>query len=315
MKRLFAAVSALFLGAALAMAQDFNAAVDTFNSINSAESKLEKLEIARSALAQFQACEEEEAPAMVEKCKAIIPDILVSLGKECINDKKYDDALAYVREAIALAKEYGLSAEGSDSVEAKALKLIPDALMRKGTTLIKANDFAGAVAVLKEALEYDAENGKIWLFLAQSLIKTGADEDAVEALKSAAEFGQAQKANGLLYKEYIKLGDAKKKERGGLNDAIAFYEKALEIEENAQVVLKIANTHLQGNANAKAISFFKRYLELSPEAENANDVIYTIAATAQKSGDISTALHYYNMLKNDAKYGATAAQMIQQLNK
>ncbi|MBO7071218.1 MAG: tetratricopeptide repeat protein [Bacteroidales bacterium] len=315
MKRLFAAVSALFLGAALAMAQDFNAAVDTFNSGIQSESKLERLELVRSAMAQFQACGEDDAAAMVEKCKEIIPDILLSLGKESINDKKYDEALAYLREAIAVAKEYELPSEGSDSIEAKALKLIPDALMRKGTTLIKANDFAGAVGVLRESLEYDAENGKTWLFLAQSLIKTGADLEAVDALKSAAEFGQAQKANALLYKEYIKLGDAKKKERGGMNEALAFYDKALEIEENPQLVLKIANTHLQGGANAKAISFFKRYLELSPESENANDVIYTIAATAQKAGDISTAVQYYTMLKGDAKYGATATQMLSQLNK
>lgn len=297
------------------MAQDFNAAVDTFNSGIQSESKLERLELVRSALAQFQACEEEDAAAMVEKCKEIIPDVLLSLGKESINDKKYDEALAYLREAIAVAKEYGLANDGSDSVEAKALKLIPDALMRKGTTLIKANDFANAVSVLRESLEYDGQNGKTWLFLAQSLIKTGADEEAVEALKSAAEFGQAQKANALLYKEYIKLGDAKKKERGGLNDALAYYDLALAIEENAQLVLKIANTQLQGGSNSKAIANFKRYLELSPEAENANDVIYTIAATAQKAGDVSTAVQYYNMLKGDAKYGATAAQMISQLNK
>ena len=315
MKRLFAAVSALFLGAALAMAQDFNAAVDTFNSGIQSESKLERLELVRSAMAQFQACGEDDAAAMVEKCKEIIPDILLSLGKESINDKKYDEALAYIREAIAVAKEYELPAEGSDSIEAKALKLIPDALMRKGTTLIKANDFANAIAALQEALEYDAQNGKIWLLLAQSFIKTGDDNQAVEALKSAAEFGQAQKANTLLYKEYIKLGDARKKERGGLNDAIAFYEKALEIEENAQLVLKIANTQLQGGANAKAISLFKRYIELSPDAENKNDVIYTIAATAQKAGDNATAIQYYTMLKGDAKYGATATQMLGQLNK
>ncbi len=297
------------------MAQDFNAAVDTFNSGIQSESKLERLELVRSAMAQFQACEEDDAAAMVEKCKEIIPDILVSLGKESINDKKYDEALAYIREAIAIAKEYGLPAEGSDSIEAKALKLIPDALMRKGTTLIKANDFAGAITSFQEALEYDAQNGKIWLLLAQSFIKTGDDNQAVEALKSAAEFGQAQKANTLLYKEYIKLGDAKKKERGGLNDAIAFYEKALEIEENAQLVLKIANTHLQGGANAKAISMFKRYLEINPEAENKSDVLYTIAATAQKAGDNATAIQYYTMLKGDAKYGATAIQMLGQLNK
>ena len=243
--------------------------------------------------------------------------VMQKAGAKCPVKRLWVNSLTEeaIKEAIAVAKEYGLPNDGEDSLEAKATKLIPDALMRKGTTLIKANDFANAVATLKEATEYDAQNGKIWLLLAQALIKTGADEEAVDALKSAAEFGQAQKANALLYKEYIKLGDAKKKERGGLNDALAYYDLALAIEENAQLVLKIANTQLQGGSNAKAISSFKRYLELSPDAENANDVIYTIAATAQKAGDNATAIQYYTKLKGDAKYGATATQMLSQLNK
>lgn len=291
----------------MAMAQDYNAAVDTFNNGVQAESKIERLEMVRSALSQFQLCEEAEAAEMIVKCKEIIPSILVSLGKENINDKLYDEAIAYLKEAIEVAKEYGI--EGIDD---EALNLIHNALMRKGTTLIKANDFAGAISALKEASELQPEDGKTWLLLGQAFIKNAQDEDAIAALLSAAEFGQAAKANGILIKEYIKLGDAKKKERKNA-EAIAFYEKALEVEENAQVVLKIANTYVQTGANAKAISFFKRYLELNPSAENANDILYTIAATAQKAGDKATAIEYYTMLKSDAKYGATAAQMLNQL--
>lgn len=307
MKRLFAAVSALVLGAAMAMAQDYNAAVDTFNNGVQAESKIERLQLVRSALSQFQACEEAEAAEMIEKCKEIIPSILVSIGKENINEQKYDDAISYLKEAIEVAKEYGIEGIGDE-----ALGLIHNALMRKGTTLIKANDFAGAIAALKEASELQPENGKTWLLLGQAFIKNAQDEDAVAALLSAAQFGQATKANGILVKEYIKLGNAKEKERKNA-EAIEFYEKALEIEENPQIVLKIANTFVKTGANAKAISYFKRFLELNPEADNANDIIYTIAATAQKAGDKATAIEYYTMLKSDAKYGATATQMLNQL--
>lgn len=314
MKRLFAAVSALFLGAALAMAQDFNTAVDTFNAGVQSESKIDGLDLVRSAMAQFEACDKEEAPAMVERCKEIIPDLLYRIGKDCLKDKKFDDALAYLNEAIALAKEYGLPNEGSDSIEAKALKLIPDVLMRKGTALIKANDFAGAVDVLKEATTYDDANGKLWLLLGQALIKTKASEEAIDALSKAAEFGMQEKANALIANEYIKLGDKKKQERAN-KEALAFYEKALELGETPKLVLKIGNLNQQMGASAKAITFFKRYLELDPEASDKIDVIYTIAATAQKGGDTATALQYYNMLKNDSKYGSIAAQQIQALSK
>lgn len=291
----------------MAMAQDYNAAVDTFNNGVQAESKIERLEMVRSALTQFQACEEAEAAEMIAKCKEIIPSILVSLGKENINEKNYDDAIAYLKEAIAVAKEYGI-----EGIDEDALDLIHNALMRKGTTLIKANDFAGAIAAIKEASELQPEDGKTWLLLGQAFIKNAQDEDAIAALLKAAEFGQEAKANTILMKEYIKLGDAKKKERKNA-EAIAYYEKALAVEENPQVVLKIANTYVQTGANAKAISCFKRYLELNPEAENANDILYTIAATAQKAGDKATAVEYYTKLKADPKYGATANQMLNQL--
>jgi len=292
----------------MAMAQDYNAAVDTFNNGIQSESKLERLQMVRSALTQFQACEEAEAAEMIEKCKEIIPSILVSLGKENINEQNYDEAIAFLKEAAEVAKEYGI-----EGVDEEALGLIPNALLRKATTLIKANNFAAAVESLKEATALDPENGKAWLLLGQALIKNGQDEDAIAALTSAAEFGQSAKANGILVKEFIKIGDARKKERK-IAEAIEFYEKALGVDEtNAQVVLKIANTYVQTGANAKAIASFKRYLELNPNADNANDILYTIAATAQKAGDKATAVEYYTMLKADAKYGATAVQMLNQL--
>lgn len=307
MKRLFAAAAALFLGAALAMAQDYNAAVDTFNQAIQSESKAERLELVRSALTQFLACEEPEAADMVEQCKVIIPETLISLGKENINNKEYDEAIKFLREAVAVASEYEME---DKAIEAN--KLIPEALMRKGSLLVKNNSFAEAIDVLKEVVILDAENGKAWLLLGQSYVKNNQFEESVDVLLKAAELGQVDNANKLLNNVYIKIGDNLLKDKKTA-DAIAYYEKALEIKDNAQLVLKIANTYSKAGSNANAISWFKRYLEAAPEAANAADVKYTIAATAQKAGDKATAIEYYNMLKGDAKYGATATQMLGQL--
>lgn len=307
MKRLFAAAAALFLGAALAMAQDYNAAVDTFNEAIQSESKVQRLELIRSALTQFLACEEPEAADMVEQCKAIIPETLVSIAKENINNKEYDEAIKYLREAVAVASDYGFE---DKAIEAN--KLIPEALMRKGTLLVKENSFAEAIEVLKEVVILDAENGKAWLLLGQSYVKNSQLDESVDVLLKAAELGQADNANKLLNNVYIKLADKLLQEKK-TDDAVALYEKALEIKANPQIMQKIGNAYLKAGKNANAISWFKRYLEADPNAANAADVKYTIAATAQKAGDKATAIEYYNMLKGDAKYGATAVQMLGQL--
>lgn len=291
------------------MAQDYNAAVDTFNSGIQSESKLEKLELVRTALQQFEACSEDEAAEMIEKCKEYIPNILIDLGKEKINEKLYDEAVECFKEAIELAEKY----EQPEDVKAKALKFICDALKRKGATLIKANDYAGAIAVLKDALEYNGEDAVTWLYLTQAYFKSNAYEDAVEAGLKASELGQAAKAGKLLFNAYIKLGDTRK--ASNIGEAISFYEKAFELDENAKLAMKIGNTYLQGGMYAKAISFYKKYIEIDPEASDANDVIWTIAATAQKGGDNATAIEYYSKLVSDAKYSAQALQQLNQLNK
>ena len=75
MKRFFVAIATLALAASLASAQDFKAAVDAFNAGAQAleSNKTEALAQFRSALAQAQACTEEEAAELVANCKKIIP--------------------------------------------------------------------------------------------------------------------------------------------------------------------------------------------------------------------------------------------------
>ena len=71
MKRLFVAIATLALTAGIASAQDFNAAVETFNmgAQTLEANKAEALSQFKSALAQFEACEEEEAASLILKLK------------------------------------------------------------------------------------------------------------------------------------------------------------------------------------------------------------------------------------------------------
>ena len=52
---------------------------------------------------------------------------------------------------------------------------------------------------------------------------------------------------------------------------------------------------------------------MSPNAKDASDIIFTIAATAQKAGDKATAKEYYNKLTADPKYKDQAAAQLKAL--
>ena len=96
MKRIFVAIAALGLAATVATAQDFNAAVDAFNAGAQAleTNKTEALAQFRTALTEASACEGEEATDLVAKCKEIIPNTLLSIAKEQINEATYSGTYA-----------------------------------------------------------------------------------------------------------------------------------------------------------------------------------------------------------------------------
>ena len=123
-----------------------SAAVETFNmGAQTLESnKVEALAQFKRALTQFEACEEAEAAEMVAKCKEIIPQTILSIAKEQINEAQYDEAIATLTEATGVAEGYG-----QEELAAEAKDLVPNAYTRKGAALMKAKDFAGAAAAFK----------------------------------------------------------------------------------------------------------------------------------------------------------------------
>jgi tetratricopeptide (TPR) repeat protein len=307
MKRFFVALAAFGLAAAMVSAQDFKKAVDTFNAGATAleTNKVEALTQFRAALEEATLCEGEEAAELVAKCKEIIPGTLLSIAKEQINEANYDEALTTLAEAKKIAGEY----EASDAVE-EAAGLVSNVYLRKGSSLLKAKDFAGAAAALKELVAIEPENGQAQLLLGQSLMQGGDVESAIAALTKADELGEAQ-APKLLSTTYLKKGQALLK-AGKNAEAIEALEKSNSYVESGNAYMLIASAQTKAGKSAQAIESYKKYLELSPNAKNAADIMFTIAATAQKAGDKATAKEYYQKLAG-TKYAAQAEAQLKTL--
>ncbi len=308
MKKVSVVIAAFIAAAAVASAQDYNAGIEAFNAGATAlqTSKTEALGSFRAALTQFEACEEEEAAEMVAKCKEIIPETILSIAKEQINGSEYDNALTTLAEAVAVAKEYGI-----ENTATEAKELIPNVYMRKGSTLIKEKNFADAVAAFKEVVNLEPDNGQAFLLLGQATLQTGDADAAVEALKKASELGQEAKAGKLIANTYLKKGQALLK-AGKNADAIAALEESNKYVESANAYKLIASALTKSGKTQDSIAAYKKYLEISPNAKDAADIIFTIAATAQKAGDKATAKEFYQKLEG-SKYAAQAEAQLKTL--
>jgi tetratricopeptide (TPR) repeat protein len=308
MKRVFVAIATFAVAAAVASAQDYNAGIEAFNAGATAleSSKTEALASFRAALAQFEACEDEGAAEQVAKCKEIIPGIILSIAKEQINGAEYDTAVATLADATSVAKEYGV-----ESVVAEAADLLPNVYMRKGSALIKAKDFANAIPAFQEVLKLNPEDGQAYLLLGQATMQTGNLDGAIEAFLKANELGQEAKTGKLLSNCYLKKGQGLFK-AGKNAEAIAALEESNKYVESANAYKLIAAAQTKSGKSADAINTYKKYLEVDPNAKDAVDVMFTIAATAQKAGDKATAKEYYQKLAG-SKYAAQAEAQLKTL--
>ena len=311
MKRLFVAVAAFALAAGIASAQDMSAAVETFNmGAQTLESnKTEALAQFKSALTQFEACAADEAADMIAQCKKIIPQTMVSIAKEQINESKYDEALETLKEAAGVAEGYG-----QEEIAVEAKDLVPTAYTRKGAALMKAKDFVNAAAAFKGAVALTPEDGQTQLLYGQALMQAGDNDTAVTALEAAAANGKEDQAKKLLSNLFLKEGMALVKANKSA-EAITALEKANSYGESANAYKLIASANTKLGKSKAAIEAYKKYLDVDPNAKDAADVMFTIAATAQKAGDKATATEYYKKLSGNAKYAAQATQQLGALQK
>ena len=300
-------IAAVAMTAGIASAQDINSVTETYNN-GAMELEMGNKE---AALGYFQAAltaaEElgEEGMQIADNCKNTIPVLMNSIAKDYIKAEQFDAALEQLNKTIEASELYG---NADEAAEAKTL--INQTLMAKGNSLINAKDFAAAIEVYNQVMAAEPTNAMAALRLGMAYGATGNTEEAEKAYLVAAENGKEKDAYKQLSNLFVKQAAAVLKSKNYAK-AIELALKSNEYLENA-TAMKVAGTAASAlQKNAEAISYLEKYLELSPNAKDAAQMKYTIAATAQVMGDNAKAKEYYTAILSDPKFGPTAKQMLE----
>ena len=300
----FAAVA---MAAGIASAQDINSVTETYNN-GAMELEMGNKE---AALGYFQAAlaaaEElgEEGMQIADNCKNTIPVLMGSIAKDLIKAEQFDAAIEQLNKTIEACNNLGHDVEEYQS-------LIKQTLMAKGNDLINNKNFAAAIEVYNQIMNEDPTNAMASLRLGMAYGATGNTEAAEAAYLVAAENGQEKNAYKQLSNLLVKQAAAVLKTKDYAK-AIELAVKSNEYLENA-TAMKVAGTAASAlQKNEEAIQYLEKYLELSPNAKDAAQMKYTIAATAQVMGDKEKAKTYYQQILTDPKFGPTAAEQIKTL--
>lgn len=310
MKKIFMFFAAVAMAAGIASAQDINSVTETYNN-GAMELEMGNKE---AALGYFQAALTaaealgEEGMQIVDNCKSTIPVLMESIAKDYIKADMYDAAIEQLNKTIEVCNTLGNAAQADE-----CKTLIYQTLMAKGNDLINAKDFAAAIEVYNQIMAADPTNAMASLRLGMAYGATGNTEAAEAAYLVAAQNGQEKNAYKQLSNLFVKKAAAVLKTKN-YAEAIEFALKSNEYLENA-TAMKVAGTAASAlQKNEDAIVYLEKYLELSPNAKDAAQMKYTIAATAQVLGDKAKAKEYYQQILSDPKFGPTAKQMLESLN-
>ena len=274
MKKVILTIASLALGAAVMSAQDLKAVSEIFNS--GAESlnngaKTEALASFQNALSQATALGD-EGKEVVDNCKNIIPNLMISIAKDLFKEDKIDEAIEKAKEALAFAKEYEIAEEVED-----ASKVIGQFMFQKGNDALNAKDFAGAAEAYKAVLDADPANGTAALRLGMALAGAGDVTAAEEAFNIASANGQEAAAKKQLGNIALKAAAAALKAKdyqGALDNAV----KSAEINPSANAFKIAGNAAAQLKKYKEAVEYFGKYLNISPNASDAAQIKATVEA-------------------------------------
>jgi len=311
MKKILLIIATALATAAAVSAQDMAQATETYNNgamALQAGNNAEALDNFRSALTMAEACGEEGAD-IVNNCKEYIPKIMFSIAKDSIKDGNLDKGLAEIDEAVALAKEYGVTDVVDD---AETLK--PQVLMNKANNLLNAKNFVGAIAAYNEILKANPSNGTAQLRLGVAYAQAGDLAKAEEAYLAAAANGQEKAANKQLANMYLREAqsalkgqkyaeayDAAMKSNGYVESGNALYFAGMSAQKLGQ--------------DAKANEAFEQFLAVAPNDKKADDIRCTLAVSYQKAGDKAKAIEFYQKILTNPKYAEVAKAQIAALQK
>ena len=309
MKKIFLTLVAAAMAVLTVSAQDMAQATENYNN-GAMELQMGNKDAAlgyfQTALTMAEALGDEGAE-IAANCKNTIPALMASIGKDLVKAEDFTNAIEQLKKAAEVAEAYG-NAEVVDDVKT----LIPQVLMSQAGNLLNGKDFAGAAAIYQQVVDADPANGMAALRLGMALGSLGKTAEAEAAYLQAAENGQEANAKKQLSNMFVKQAAAllKAKNYQGAVDAAL---KGNDYLENA-TAMKVAGTAAsQLKKNEDAIKYLEKYLELSPNAKDAVQMKYTIAATAQTMGNNAKAKEYYQQIVNDPKFGPTAQEMLKAL--
>ena len=309
MKKIFLMIAVAAMTALTVSAQDIAQATENYNNgameLNMGN-KDAALNYFQTALTMAEALGEEGAE-VATNCKNTIPVLMTSIAKDLIKAENFDGALEQLNKTLKTAEGFGAA-----DVVADAKALIPQVLMSKAGNMLNAKNFAGAAEVYQQVVAADTTNGMAALRLGMALGALGKGADAEKAYLLAARHGQEKSALKQLSNTYVKQAAAllKAKNYQGAVDAAL---KSNEYLENA-TAMKVAGTAAsQLKKNEDAISYLEKYLQLSPNAKDAAQMNYTIAALAQTMGNKEKAKAFYQKIVTDPKFGPTAQEMLKSL--
>ena len=309
MKKIFLMMAVAVMSALTVSAQDLAQATENYNNgameLNMGN-KDAALNYFQTALTMAEALGDEGAD-IVTNCKNTIPVLMASIAKDLVKAENFDGALEQLNKTLEVAESYS----NADVVE-DVKTLIPQVLMSKAGDMLNAKNFAGAAETYQQVVAADTTNGMAALRLGMALGALGKNAEAENAYLLAARHGQEKNAMKQLSSTYVKQAAAFLKVKK-YQDAVNAALKSNEYQENA-TAMKVAGTAAsQLKKNEDAIKYLEKYLELSPNAKDAAQMMYTIAATAQTMGNKDKAKQYYQKITSDPKFGPTAQEMLKSL--
>lgn len=311
MKRL---LISLFLSAIIVIpsfAQDMESVTNLYNSAATAlneGNKTEALKLFEEALAQTELIGA-DAMDVADNCKKVIPTIYLAIGKEQAAARDMDNALATLNKTIEKAKEFS-----DNDVLTEAQDLIPQLYLAEGNSLLNDGKFVDAVNCYKKVVEINPENGLAYLRMGMASSKTADDATTISAFEKAAQLGQEAQANKQLSTFYLKKADAFRKAK---NNAMSmeFAQKSYITQDNPNARKIYAMVAAALNKNTEAVESFEAYLSLSPNAKDANQIMYQLAKIYETMKNNDKACGYYKKIMSDPQFAEYATHKVKNVLK
>ncbi len=313
MKKIFLFFAAVAMTAGVLSAQDINQATELYNN-GAMELQMGNnaaaIENFQNALTMGEALGDEGAE-LVGNCKKAICSAYLGMAKDLYNAKDFANAVVAFEKTKEVAESYGeaeIATEAADLIgQTNALKYNTE-----GRDAMKAKDYPTAIASFQKVLELDPANGAAALQLGQAYMRANQLDESIAALEVAKANGQEENAAKLISQIWLKKAQAGVKAKK-YQEAVDFAAKSNEALENGNAYKIAASAYQKLNKNDECIAAYEKYLELSPNAKDANGVTFTIAALYQQAGNKAKAKEYYQKVATDPQYGASAQEQLKTL--